>query len=101
MPLRPGQVVRSTAGRDRGACYLVIRTLDQRFVAVADGLSRTTRNPKRKNPRHLLLVAEAPDPIRTRLQAGETVADEEIRQVLGALGPCGSEEGGTALNGQG
>lgn len=100
-PLRPGHVVRSTAGRDRGACYLIVRALDQRFVAVADGLSRTVRNPKRKNLRHLVWVADAPEPIRSRLEAGGAVGDEEIRQALWAVQSCVPAEGGSSLDGQG
>ncbi len=51
--LRPGQLVRSLAGRDRGKHYLVLQVIDQRYVLLVDGRSRTAGRPKKKNKVHL------------------------------------------------
>lgn len=51
--LKPGQLVRSLAGRDKGEHYLVIKVLDSRQVLVANGRSRTLARPKKKNTAHL------------------------------------------------
>jgi len=76
--VQPGQVVRSTAGRDRGRYYVVIRRLNERFVAVADGRARRSAWPKKKNVRHLEPVGDqgsiAANPRR--------LGDEELQQAL-------------------
>ncbi len=51
--LRPGQLVRSMAGRDKGKHYLVLRELDSVYVLLVDGRSRPVNRPKKKNKAHL------------------------------------------------
>lgn len=51
--LKPGQLVRSLAGRDKGKHYLVLLELDSRNVLLVDGRSRTIARPKKKNIAHL------------------------------------------------
>jgi ribosomal protein L14E/L6E/L27E len=51
--LKPGQLVRSLVGRDKGKHYLVLQELDQRNVLLVDGRSRTLAKPKKKNKAHL------------------------------------------------
>ena len=53
VPLVPGQLVRSKAGRDKGRYYLVYRRIDEKHVQVVEGKKRTLRNPKKKNVIHL------------------------------------------------
>ncbi len=52
MNITVGTVVRSKAGKDKGAFLAVIGTSGDR-VLVADGKSRKVENPKPKNPAHL------------------------------------------------
>ena len=51
--IKPGQLVRSKAGRDRGKHYLVLKVLDDRNVLLVDGKKRSLSNPKKKNTIHL------------------------------------------------
>ena len=51
--LKPGQLVRSLAGRDKGKHYLVFRELDSVYVLLVDGRSRPVDRPKKKNRTHL------------------------------------------------
>ncbi|MEW5783724.1 MAG: KOW domain-containing RNA-binding protein [Bacillota bacterium] len=51
--LKPGQLVRSLAGRDKGEHYLVIAVADPGRVLVVDGRRRTMARPKKKNTAHL------------------------------------------------
>lgn len=50
-----GQVVRSSAGRDRDYLLAVTAT-DSTYVYVCDGKERPLRNPKRKSPNHVELT---------------------------------------------
>ncbi len=74
-------MVTSRAGRDRGDRYVVIGTLGEDLVLVADGEKRGVDRPKKKNVKHLILH-EAVPALSTKLAQGETVRDEEIRQAL-------------------
>ncbi len=47
-----GQMVRSTAGHDKGTDYVVVRAEDN-YVYVADGAIRRLENPKKKKIRHI------------------------------------------------
>ena len=51
--LKPGQLVCSKAGRDRGKYYLVWEHIDERHVQVVDGKYKTIERPKKKNVIHL------------------------------------------------
>ncbi len=85
-----GCVVTSKAGRDRGDRYVVVAALGNDMVLVADGEHRGVDRPKRKNVKHLVVHAPAPD-LAARLTRGEALRDEEIREALaGAVaGPAG------------
>lgn len=88
--VRPGQLVRSRAGRDQGSIYVVTGVLNGRTVLVADGGTRTVAAPKRKNVRHLILhQAELSEELCGRLARGERVDDAEIRQAVRMLGGKG------------
>lgn len=51
--LKPGQLVRSLAGRDKGKHYLVLREIDERYALLVDGRTRPLAKPKKKNKVHL------------------------------------------------
>ena len=52
MELKVGQVVKSTAGHDKGD-LLVIAGFENEKVLVCDGKHRKLEKPKCKNPKHL------------------------------------------------
>jgi len=60
----------------------VVRVLDERFVAVANGLRRTVSRPKVKNRRHLEVLGWVDASLALRLERGAMVTDEEIAKVL-------------------
>ena len=53
LTMEPGRVVLSTQGRDAGRYFIVLQTIDEQFVLMADGLSRKLANPKKKKVKHL------------------------------------------------
>ena len=72
--LQKGDLVRSTAGHDKGALLLVIEVAGDR-AAVADGRTRKLSKPKEKNRKHLRFVG------RTGL-AGLPESDATVRALL-------------------
>lgn len=80
--LEPGQLVVSTAGRDRGKFYLVLEeTLDNK-VNVVDGEIRKVANPKRKNKKHLRPYPEISSEVTHRMKAGLKITDLDVRKAL-------------------
>lgn len=83
--LRPGELVTSTAGRDAGRRYIVVKRLEDGFVAVADGESRRIRSPKRKNVKHLRTHSLIDEELGEALAREERVADQRLRESLERL----------------
>lgn len=74
--IKPGSVVISSAGHDRGRPMVVVGA-DGGRVLVADGKERRLDSPKRKNIKH----------IRKTLKTIELegLTDKKLRQTLGAF----------------
>ncbi len=53
--LKVGQLVTSKMGRDSGKKYVVVESLPDNHVGVADGFVRKMDRPKRKNLKHLVI----------------------------------------------
>ena len=93
---RPGQLVTSRAGRDKGKPFFVLRVLDDRFAEVADGEMRSVRRPKRKNIRHLQPHTVVHEGLAERLNRGEMPTDEELRAMLAEVLAKAAQTGGSS-----
>ncbi len=76
--LKPGQLVRSLAGRDRGKHYLILGELDQKYVFLVDGQSRPVSRPKKKNKAHLQHYDR-------RVKLDETLDDSQVIRAIKEL----------------
>lgn len=72
-----GQVIKSTAGRDKGYLMTVV-SADDGFVYVSDGKERRLAKPKRKNPKHIELVNET-------LTDQQMNSDKALRKALAQI----------------
>ena len=54
-----GDIVVSRAGHDTGDPFVVIAVMNEQFVLIADGKSRTVEKPKLKRKRHLRVVDQS------------------------------------------
>lgn len=52
-----GQFVLSIAGRDKNRIFMVVDTIDENYVLIADGMLRSINKPKKKKLKHLKLVS--------------------------------------------
>lgn len=50
---KKGDVVRSVAGHDSGKRFVVLEVIDEQYVLIADGKTRTVEKPKKKKNKHL------------------------------------------------
>lgn len=58
MDIKTGDLVKSLKGHDRGEYFVVIATLNDKFVLIANGATRKVEQPKQKNVKHLRKVGE-------------------------------------------
>lgn len=77
-----GRFAFSKAGHDKSKLY-VITAVEGDFVYLSDGQYRPLEKPKRKRRKHIQPVNVAvEEPLRKRLEARETVRDEEIKYAI-------------------
>jgi transcription elongation factor len=92
--LRPGDVVRSLAGRDRGTVGVVWGILSSHRVAVVDGAVHPLAKPKAKNRRHLEVLGQDGD-LAHRIASGRRISDGEICAALRAWQDQDGAKGGS------
>lgn len=82
LPIELGSVVVSKAGRDEGRMFLVVESLDDEYVLIADGETHKMIRPKKKKRKHLKQVFEPELEIVERLKAVPAIEDHEVRKWL-------------------
>jgi len=83
--LKPGQLVRSLAGRDKNAHYLVLREIDDKYVYLVNGRNRPVSRPKKKNKIHLQQYERRID-IEELVKSGK-LNDQKVIEYLKELVP--------------
>lgn len=78
--LTVGDIVKSTAGRESGRIYLVVKSLENGYVHISDGKTRKINNAKLKKNKHLVKLGNVDD--LGFLNAPGGTADAEIRKIL-------------------
>ena len=81
-PIEPGSVVISKAGRDQGRAFLVVASVDDDFVMVANGSLRGINRQKKKRRKHLKPTGRVVQALKERLSQGKPVEDHELRAWL-------------------
>ncbi|MDR0896766.1 MAG: KOW domain-containing RNA-binding protein [Oscillospiraceae bacterium] len=81
MPIEPGRVVRSLAGRDAGRRFAVLRA-DDTFAYLADGDLRKVEKPKKKKIRHLRATPAFYASVAAILTDGKLPSNADIRKAL-------------------
>ena len=77
-------VVVSTAGRDRGQWFYVIKK-EPMYLYLANGKDRTLDKPKRKKRKHVQKVLRSETRVATKLRNGDKVLNSELRRDLAYL----------------
>ena len=77
-----GEIVKSTAGRDKDTYYLVIDNEFQRKIKVVDGVKRKFNNPKYKNSKHLESTGQIAADFLRDLKNQNRVRSEDVRSIL-------------------
>ena len=82
IPIQTGSVVLSKAGRDEGRAFLVLQEIDDDFVCIADGKTRSVDKLKTKRRKHLKPTGRVEEELVSRLEQGKPVFDHEVRAWL-------------------
>lgn len=82
IPIEPGRVVISKAGRDQGRAMVVLSLDGQEHALLADGRLRTVDKPKRKKFKHLAAKPVCIVGIVGKLSSDAAHLNAEIRAAL-------------------
>ena len=56
-----GDIVKTLSGHDKNKTFLVVSIDKNGFIGIIDGKCRLKEKPKKKNPKHLIKIAEDED----------------------------------------
>lgn len=81
-----GRCVRSIAGHDKGALFLVVGE-EEGYLLLANGKPRSILHPKRKKLRHVELMREGETihPTAGKLRRKAAVSDRELKRAIAAF----------------
>lgn len=77
-----GKVVLSKAGRDTNHLYVVIKQLDNEYVLLSNGITKTLGKPKKKKLKHLNFVDTVDDEIKLAIVSNDKGTDLKIKRLL-------------------
>lgn len=80
-----GQIVISTAGRDKGLKFVVLCIIDDKYVYISDGDIRKLMTPKKKKLKHLKKLNYVAEDIKDRLESCGKLSNSEIRKLLKSI----------------
>ncbi len=77
-----GQLVKSTAGRDKGKIFVVIGILDDKYVNIVDGDLRKLNNLKKKKIKHLAVYNTVLTQLQDKIDNNIKINNAYIRKLL-------------------
>ena len=77
-----GRVVLSKAGRDKNHLYIVIRQLDEHYVLLSNGSTKTVNMPKKKKLKHLSILNDIDEQIKIAIINNDKSIDLKIKRFL-------------------
>ena len=91
MDIARSDIVKSTAGRDKGKLFFVL-AVEGEFLLLADGKTRKLESPKRKKRKHTCFMAHSDCRAAEKIRSGEKVTNSELRRALAQLGGDGNPD---------
>ena len=84
MDIVKANIVKSTAGRDKGELFFVLAT-EGDFLLLADGKIRPVERPKRKRRKHVVLRRADGGELSRRIRSNESITNSELRKAIAAV----------------
>ncbi len=80
-----GQIVISTAGRDKDDKFVVLCIIDDQYVYISDGGIRKLEKPKKKKIKHLKKLNYVAEDLKGKLESNGKLSNSEIRKLLKSI----------------
>jgi len=77
-----GKVVFSKAGRDKKHLYVVVRQIDNDYVLLCNGDTKSMEMPKKKKIKHLSILEDVDDEIISLIKSCDKSTDLKIKRFL-------------------
>lgn len=77
-----GRVVISKAGRDMDEIYIIVNNVDENYVLVANGSTKTIEMPKKKKLKHILLTNVVDEEIITSILSQDKNTNLKIKRFI-------------------
>ena len=91
MDIARSDIVKSTAGRDKGKAFFVLE-VEGDFLLLADGKTRKLERPKRKKRKHTAFLARCDCRTAEKIRGGEKLTNSELRRTLAQFGGEGNPD---------
>ncbi|WP_252232518.1 hypothetical protein [Clostridium sp. ZBS15] len=77
-----GKIVLSKAGRDIEHLYVIVRQLDDKYVLLSNGNTKTVNKPKKKKLKHLNILEKVDEELKSSIQVCDKSTDLKIKRFL-------------------
>ena len=91
MDIARSDIVKATAGRDRGKLFFVL-AVEGEYLLLADGKTRRLERPKRKKRKHVVFQARYDCRTAEKIRDGEKLNNSELRKTLAQFGGDGNPD---------
>ena len=81
-----GKVVLSKAGRDINHLYVVVRQIDNDYVLLANGDTKSIDMPKQKKIKHLIILENIDEELLSLIKSCDKSTDLKIKRFLKVRG---------------
>ncbi len=79
--LKEGDLVKNNTGKNKNEIFVVIG-VDEKFAYIVNGKNRTSKNPKKKNKKHLTKLNKSASEVQDRLNKGMAIGKKTIKKAL-------------------
>ena len=91
MDIARSDIVKATAGRDKGKPFFVLE-VEGDFLLLADGKTRKLERPKRKKRKHTAFLTRSDSRTAAKIRSGEKLTNSELRRTLAQFGGEGNPD---------
>ena len=91
MDIARSDIVKATAGRDKGKLFFVV-DVEEDLLLLADGKTRRLERPKRKKRKHVVFQARFDCRVSEKIRSGEKLTNSDLRKTLAQFGGDGNPD---------
>lgn len=76
-----GEFAKSKAGHDKDEIFIILN-IEEEYVYLVDGKSRTVEKPKKKKMKHIQVIHQIHDELQNKLDSSHIIRDEDIKRAI-------------------